>query len=86
MFHAVLLDYFTQYGLYDRPTCLMAEKEKSTSKSSSLLSTVRGKITKQSEGEGISVPHQEVNPNVKQLLREKNSVHLNRAGVIEISV
>ena len=77
VFHAVLLDFFTQYGLYGRPrpTCVMAEKEKSTSESSSLLSTVRerllAKSAKQPEGEGMSVPHQEVNPNVKQLLREK---------------
>ena len=53
----------------------MAEKEKLTSESLSLLSTVKerllAKSAKQSEGEGISVPHQEVNPNVKQLLREK---------------
>ena len=69
--------FLTQYGLYGRPSlsCVMAEKEKSTSESSSLLSTVRErpleKSAKQSEGEGISVPHQEVNPNVKQLLREK---------------
>ena len=52
----------------------MAEKEKSTSESSSLLSTVRerllAKSAKQSEGDGISLPHQEVNPNVKPLLRE----------------
>ena len=75
VFHAVLLDFFTQYGLYGRPTCVMAEKEKSTSESSSLLSTLRerllAKSAKQSDCEGISVPHQEVNPNVKQLLREK---------------
>ena len=69
--------FFTQYGLYGRPrpTCVMAEKEKSTSESSSVLSTVRerllAKSAKQSEGEAMSVPHQEVNPNVKQLLREK---------------
>ena len=77
VFHAVLLDFFTQCGLYvyGRPTCVMAEKEKSTSESSSLLSTLRerllAKSAKQSVYEGISVPHQEVNSNVKQLLREK---------------
>ena len=58
-----------------RPTSVMAEKQKSTSESPSLLSKVRerllAKSAKQSEGEGISVPHQEVNPNVKQLLSEK---------------
>ena len=67
--------FFTQYGLYGRPSCVMAEKEKSTSESSSLLSNLRERLleksAKQSEGEGISVPNQEVNPNVKQLLREK---------------
>ena len=59
---------------YIRP-CVMADKEKSISESSSLLSTVREKLlaksAKESVGEGISVPHQEVNPNAKQLLREK---------------
>ena len=88
VFHAVLLYFFTQFGLYSRPTCVMAQKEKSISESSSLLSTVRerllAKSAKQSEGEGIFVPDQEVNPNVKQLY--KNSVHLNRARVIEINV
>ena len=52
----------------------MAEKDKSTSESSLLLSTIRerllAKSAKQLEGEAISVPHQEVNPYVKQLLRE----------------
>ena len=53
----------------------LKRKEKSTSESSSLLSTVTerllAKSVKQSEGEGIVVPHQEVNPNVMQLLRDK---------------
>ena len=53
----------------------LRRQEKSTSESSSLLSTVRerllAKSAKQSEGEGISEPNQETNPNVKQLLREK---------------
>ena len=96
--HAVLIDFFTQcycitvLPVYGRPTCVMAEKETSTSESSSLLSTVRerlllAKSAKLSEGERISARNQEVNPNVKQLLRErKNSVHLSRAGVIEINV
>ena len=55
-----------------RPSCIMAEKEKSTLERSSLLSTVRerllAKSSKKSQGEGISAP---VKPSVKQLLKEK---------------
>ena len=62
--------------MHGRPTCVMDEKKKSTSESSSSLSTVRERLllvksAKQSESEGIPAPHQEVNPDLKQLLREK---------------